>query len=168
MSRCGRCKGKGWHHPIRGVGQMDCAECKGTGVRVQKSTLGSRTVSVPLPEGARCIVCGSPAVSHHHVVPQQRLSRYLSPRDAQIAKADPRNVTPMCHQCHGKVENGSLELAPHEIPRGFRSFVAQFDLEAALPRYMTCGAAAPETSPSPSGEGTVAIREAQSSREVER
>jgi hypothetical protein len=108
----------------------------GTGVKVQKSSLGSKTVSVPL-SGASCKVCGNPAVNAHHVCSQSRLKRYLPADEAREAQADIRNTTPLCFDCHEKVESGRLELAPHELHPGFLRFVEQYDLAAALPRYLS-------------------------------
>jgi hypothetical protein len=137
MSRvCGRCRGRGFVKPTIGFGDQNCPACKGTGVKVQKSSLGTRTVSVPL-SGASCKVCGNPAVNSHHVISQSRLKRYLPANEAREAQADIRNTTPLCFDCHEKAESGRLELAPHELHPGFLRFVEQYDLAAALPRYLS-------------------------------
>lgn len=143
MSRCGRCHGRGHINPIRGIGQIDCPACKGHGVKLATSTLGSRTVSVPLPAGARCKVCNEPAVANHHVVSQSRLKRFLLAGEVRDAQEDIRNVVPLCHRCHDRVESGALELAEHELHVGFWRFVAKYELIPALPRHLAdaCGAA---------------------------
>jgi hypothetical protein len=132
---CGRCRGRREHKNPHGPGMVPCGDCNSTGVKVQKSSLGSKTVSVPL-SGASCKVCGNPAVNAHHVVPQSRLKRYLLADEAREAQADIRNTTPLCFDCHEKVESCRLELAPHELHPGFLRFVEQYDLAAALPRYL--------------------------------
>lgn len=133
---CAKCKGKGHHHPIRGIGEVECRSCKGTGIRVPKSSLGTKTVSVPV-NGAWCKVCGdAPAVSSHHVVAQQRIRRVLPPDLARKAQADPRGTVPVCHRCHSKLEAAELELHPHELHPGFPDFIEQYDLFAVLPRYL--------------------------------
>jgi hypothetical protein len=43
---------------------------------------------------------------------------------------------PLCFACHESVEGGRLELAAHELHRGFGHFVEQYDLEPALPRHI--------------------------------
>ena len=99
--RCGRCKGRGSIKSLRGFELALCPDCEGRGVRRRQTPLGSRSVSVPLPPGARCIVCNEPAVHHHHVVGQNALDRAVKPRErAQQAKADARNVVPLCFTCH--------------------------------------------------------------------
>jgi hypothetical protein len=40
MSTCGRCRGRGFVKPTIGFGDQQCPACKGTGVKVQKSSLG--------------------------------------------------------------------------------------------------------------------------------
>ena len=135
MARCGRCKGRGYIRAIHGLDLEDCPACS-KGVKVQKASLGSKTVSVPV-DGAACRVCGEPAVHSHHVISQNRLDRYVLEGERQRAKADRRNTVPLCYVCHDRVEAASLELAPHELHPGFSSFVSEYDLEAALPRYLT-------------------------------
>lgn len=134
MSRCGRCKGRAFIKELHGLGIKECPDCT-KGIKTPKSTLGSRTVSVSI-DGARCVVCNEPAVQGHHVVPQSRIDRFVLAELTQEAKADRRNVTPLCHQCHSKVEAAALDLAPHELPNGFWAFVAYYSLEPALPRYL--------------------------------
>lgn len=136
MSRCGRCKGRGSIKSLRGFEMALCPDCDGRGVRTKRSTLGSRTVSVPV-DGATCKVCGdAPAVASHHVIAQQRLNRYLTADLAQKAKADRRNTVPVCHRCHHGIESGALHLEAHELHPHFATFVFGYDLAAALPRYM--------------------------------
>lgn len=161
--RCGRCKGRGWVQPIRGVGQVDCPTCRGSGIKHRRNSLGSHSVSVPL-NGARCAVCGDPAVHHHHVISQQRIDRFVPAEKAREAKHDHRNLTPLCFACHDRVESATLYLEAHELHPEFALFIIEYDLEAALPRYMACGAAA---YPPGLGErlGTVVDRSVQPPRE---
>lgn len=136
MSRCGRCKGRGYIQAIRGVGTLECPGCGGDGVKIQRSSLGARAVSVSLPSGSRCKVCGEPAVHSHHVIPQQRINRFVPADRCQDAKGDVRNTVPVCFGCHDTIEKGNLQLAPHELHPDFWEFVAEHDLYAGLPRYM--------------------------------
>lgn len=167
MSTCGRCRGRGYIKPTIGFGDLSCPGCKGTGVKVQKSSLGRGKVSIPLPPGAMCIVCGDrPAVQMHHICKQSRIDRIVPDELLRAAKSDPRNGVPACVHCHGGLDDESIQLEPRQVPRGFPAFVAQYDLETAMPRYMACGAAAPTTTSV--CQETVVIREVQSSREVPR
>lgn len=137
MSRCGRCHGRGWVHPIRGIGQRDCPVCKGSGVKVQESSLGRNSASLPpLPVGATCRVCGDPAAHRHHIVPVQRINRFVPGEIVGAAKVDARNLIPVCPDCHHAIEMDRIHLEPHELPDDFWGFVRDFELECALPRYM--------------------------------
>jgi hypothetical protein len=108
----------------------------GTGVKVQKSSLGSKTVSVPL-SGASCKVCGNPAVHAHHVCSQSRLKRYLPADEAREAQADIRNTSRSVSTATKRWKADASSLAPHELHPGFLRFVEQYDLAAALPRYLS-------------------------------
>jgi hypothetical protein len=87
----------------------------------------------------RCVVQGlrQPRRTFAPRGPQSRLKRYLPADEAREAQADIRNTTPLCFDCHEKVESARLELAPHELHPGFLRFVEQYDLAAALPRYLS-------------------------------
>lgn len=134
MSRCGRCKGRSYIKDLRGLGVQPCPDCV-KGIKKQKTTLGANKVSVSI-DGASCRVCGEPAVHGHHVVPQERLDRYVLEGERQKAKADRRNIVPLCDLCHGRVHSDDLRLAPHELHPQFPAFVAELDLYAALPRHL--------------------------------
>jgi hypothetical protein len=135
--KCGRCRGRRVIRELAGLGVRECPDCDGTGIRVQKASLGASTVTIPLPTGARCKVCGELAIHQHHVVAQQRLNRYISDPDARRrAKADIRNAVPLCFECHHRVEVGSLPLEPSDLHPQFARFVRQYDLAAALPRHL--------------------------------
>jgi hypothetical protein len=163
MSKCGRCHGRGYIQRIRGIGHDECPACAGTGVKVQKSSLGSRSFSIPGPHG-NCIVCGDPATEWHHVVSVQRIKRFVSEGKQQAALTDKRNLIPVDRACHEKIERALLELEPHELHPDFLAFVFGYDLKSALPRYLACGTAA--TTQSPSSQGLAVVRTLRPSREV--
>lgn len=134
MSRCGRCRGRGFVKELHGLGINECPDCT-KGIKTPKASLGSKTVSVPT-DGAACRVCAEPAVHSHHVIAQQRLERFVLVGERQKAKGDRRNTVPLCALCHDRVGSGSLHLARHELHPGFSSFVEQYDLAGALPRHL--------------------------------
>lgn len=141
MNPCGRCKGRGRVKRTIGFGEFPCPDCKGTGIKARKSSLGSRTVSIKGPHGT-CRFCGKPATQFHHVVAQNRLDRFLSPDLAQKAKADRRNGIPVDWACHDLIERDPTRVTQDKLHSGFWEFVAQYDLFAALPRHLqACGAA---------------------------
>jgi hypothetical protein len=104
--------------------------------------------------------CDGP-LQRHHVVKRQRIraawkslmaaKRRGGPNPWSITKAieDPRNLVWTCLRHHTE----ETEMPP---PEGFWAFVAEYNLEAALPRYLSCGAAA--TSSQGNGQGTVVSR----------
>ena len=137
--KCGKCRGRGYVQRIRGIGHDDCPKCKGHGVTQPKPMVG-RSGYVPLPSGARCIVCGEFAVHNHHVAKRQRIDRLVKPTErAEQCKRDRRGVCPLCDRCHGLAEQESrevLELTAGHLHPDFGGYVAEYDLYAALPRYM--------------------------------
>lgn len=137
MSRCGRCRGRGRVKRSIGFGDMPCPNCKGTGVRKPQSALGRHKVSIPVPPGAWCAVCADrPAIEMHHLVPQQRIERYVAPERQRRAKEDPRNGVPACYACHKGLDDEATQLHPNQLPRGFWQFVTEYDLVAGLPRHL--------------------------------
>jgi len=50
-----------------------------------------------LEEFPRCVFCGKPAITCHHLIRQSR-SNYL--------RCDPRNLIPICPKCHHLFHNG--------------------------------------------------------------
>jgi DnaJ-class molecular chaperone len=134
--KCGRCRGRGSVKSAVGFEMALCPDCDGRGVRTKTSSLGKRTVTVPLPPGARCIVCNDPAIATHHLVPQSRINRYVAASLCRTAKADARNGVPVCHTCHGALDSETLQLGERYLPEGFWAFVEQYDLYAGLPRYL--------------------------------
>lgn len=166
MSVCGRCRGRGVIKPVIGFGDQECPACGGNGVKSQRSSLGRRKVTIPLPAGAWCVACGDrPAVQMHHVVSQNHIERYVPQEQERAAKADPRNGVPTCVHCHGGLDDGTIKLPQTKLPRGFWRFVADYDLRAALPRYLTCGAAADQSSQSSSADRGAVVSRTRSPRE---
>jgi hypothetical protein len=80
-------------------------------------------------------------VQRHHVVKQARIRREWrrlmaekrrggpDPWSVTRALADRRNLIPVCLACH-------KEERPLPLPAGFWEFVADYGLEAALPRHL--------------------------------
>jgi hypothetical protein len=107
-----------------GFGDQTCPACAGTGVKVQKSSLGSKTVSVPLSgkgltaspaqrrkvQGQCCVVCGVDS-SIAPIDPMHVASR------AQGGCDDPLCCVPGCRVCHSRYDTGDLDLLPFLEPR---------------------------------------------------
>lgn len=138
MSRCGRCKGRGHINPIRGIGQVDCPDCKGSGEKVQRSSLGQNTFTIPLPGRVLCHFCWKkPATEQHHVVSQSRAKKTV-PRDLwEECLTDPRDGIPSCRNCHDQAESDPQLVKPDMLHRRFFQWVDEWDLESALPRHLT-------------------------------
>ena len=60
----------------------------------------------------RCAACGKRAVHLHHLVPKQVLRREAR-RDRLT---DPRNLLPLCFDCHFNHESWSHRLERHQVP----------------------------------------------------
>jgi cytochrome c553 len=135
MTRCGRCKGRREIRKPRGLERIPCPACNGQGVKAPKSSLGSRTVSIPLMNGASCKLCNEPAVQNHHVVSQSRLDR-LPKEIRQQAKADPRNALALCYACHHDETNGRAVVELEHLHPDFNRFLTEYGLEGALPRHL--------------------------------
>jgi hypothetical protein len=62
----------------------------------------------------RCVVQGlrQPRRKFAPHVSQSRLKRYLPADEAREAQADIRNTTPLCFDCHEKVESGTPRACP--------------------------------------------------------
>ena len=129
-TRCGRCRGRREIRDLHGLGRTPCPDCEGTGVKVAKSSLGKNTRSIALAVGARCVICGEPATTVHHVVPQQRIKRLVQ-GDLSRALTDRRNGVPVDEACHGPLDIPTLREG-HLHP-GFWHFVVEYDLWQALP-----------------------------------
>ena len=136
--KCGACKGRGYHKPLRGVEMVDCQKCGGTGDFEHKAALGSSSVSLGTPpRGALCLFClKRPAVEYHHACPQNRIDNYLPEPEAQEAKADIRNGVQSCRPCHDAVEGNPQLLEPRHLQPNFTDFLLEWDLFAALPRHL--------------------------------
>lgn len=139
VSKCGRCRGRRTIRELHGLNIVPCPDCNATGVK-QRKPMVSRSGSVPLPEGARCIVCGEPAVHNHHPVKRQRIDRLVKPEArAEACKRDPRGVCPLCDPCHVLAEKEAkdkLELKREHLHPDFAAWVGEYNLFAGLPRYM--------------------------------
>lgn len=136
--KCGRCKGRGYIQPIRGIGHEDCPVCKGTGEKPHaRHALGSNAVSLGTPpRGTICAFCPRPAAVYHHVCPQNRIDNYLTGDGARSAKADKRNGVPICHPCHDQVEHDRLQVSREQLHPGFKDFLAEYGLGGAVPRHL--------------------------------
>lgn len=141
MSKCGRCHGRGWIHPIRGIGQRDCPVCKGDGERkAQLSVVAQPRPKLTNPAGP-CASCGDPSLEWHHVVSVQRLRRLVLADELNDAIADPRNLVATCRPCHERIERAMLQLTVDQLPAQFWRFVAEYDLVAGVPRHLMKDAA---------------------------
>lgn len=95
--------------------------------------------------------CDGP-VEAHHVIKRARIrlkwktlmaeKRRGGPKPWLVTKAiaDPRNIVYACKRTH------HVEESPVPLPDGFQDFVAEYDLAAQLPRWLTCGAISPQPS----------------------
>lgn len=137
MSRCGRCKGRGYVKELHGLGIQPCPGCE-QGVKKETASLGKGNARLTGPVGS-CVVCGDPAIDWHHVIAQQRIKRFVLDTERKAALEDRRNLIAVCRRCHDRIEHAVIAVDPILLPNGFPSFVAQYDLQAALPRHLTEG-----------------------------
>jgi RecJ-like exonuclease len=139
VAKCGDCKGRGYHKPLRGLGTEECEKCGGTGDYQHKPSLGGKSVSLGSPPPGRpCSFCEKrPAVEYHHACPQQRIDAYLPGELAREAKADRRNGVPTCRPCHDAVEGNPELLRPGHLNPQFIAFLMKWDLFAAVPRHLS-------------------------------
>jgi hypothetical protein len=66
--------------------------------------------------GDRCAVCNLRAHHDHHVVYEQHVRKHGGDPD------DPRNLMPLCFQCHGSHHGRSRVIGRHKIPAAALEF----------------------------------------------
>lgn len=144
MSRCGRCKGRGKVSDLRSIERLECPACEGTGIKQPKSGFKSRPGATNeehdqrrLPIGP-CVFCGKAGTERHHIVPVQRLRRWVKPVNGQQVRAirDLRNQLDTCRPCHEAIENGTTRVEAESLPLDFDGFVEQYGVFGALPRHL--------------------------------
>lgn len=63
--------------------------------------------------------CGQLAVHKHHICFQQHVRKALPPEARAAAVADPRNLLPLCWECHAATHNRTrplhFEIFPDEL-----------------------------------------------------
>lgn len=153
--RCGRCRGRGEHRPI-GLGpDVTCEDCGGTGEKQPPKP--KRRIDVDYDTAAEhCrfegVVPGRECYgikTWHHIVPKGKIvARLTSGKwvDKELAEkiaaavADPRDLIDACFGCHlGLIETANpdaLEQIKKLLPAGFADFVAEYELEADVPRHL--------------------------------
>jgi len=126
------------------LGTIPCPDCNASGVPQPKSGFRSRPSATNdvhdqrrMPLG-RCFNCGEQATERHHVIPVQRLRRWVKPVDGRQVRAirDLRNQLDVCRPCHEAVENGTIRIEASSLPLDFDGFVEQYGLAGALPRHL--------------------------------
>jgi hypothetical protein len=93
-----------------------------------------------------CVMCGRAdcrPLDPHHVVPAQRLRRYvkglrLPPEEAATVRRrllfDPRNGIPVGRRCHENHENGHARIPRLLLPSSAEEFARELGLEYVLDR----------------------------------
>lgn len=97
--------------------------------------------------GSRCLLADGHCdgfLQRHHLIPKREIrSRYKTigrqyidpPFPLTVALADERNLVPLCHMHHGRVEMRRTYIVRAQLPDGLEEFAAALGLGWYLDRY---------------------------------